>query len=127
MFVLISPVHTNPFSFVNELFDAFSAIVRTKTPRNADGSDLNNLDSKLRNLQGVIIVNILLNCPNPLVKLNPNKAAGVDSINMVWGKEGGLIEWCKDYLRNRQPMVVVHGETSDWLTVPRPLFFYNLH
>lgn len=47
---------------------------------NADGSDLNNLDSKLRNLQGVIIENILLNCPNLLVKLNPNKAADVDSI-----------------------------------------------
>ena len=88
MFVLISPVHTNPFSFVNELFDAFAAIVRTKTPQNAVGSDLNNLDSRLRNLQRVIIVNILLNCPNPLVKLNSNKAAGVDSINMVWGKGG---------------------------------------
>ena len=30
VFVLISPVHTTPFSFVNGLFDAFSPIVRTK-------------------------------------------------------------------------------------------------
>lgn len=45
-------------------------------------------------------------------------------VKSTWcGERGGLIEWCKDCLRNRQPMVVVHGETSDWLTVPKPLFF----
>ena len=36
---------------------------------------------------------------------------------MLGGGGGQLLEWCKDYLRNRQQRVVVHGGTSDWLTV----------
>jgi len=38
VFVLFSPVHTNPFSYEKRiLFDAFSTIVHNETTENADG------------------------------------------------------------------------------------------
>ena len=49
-----------------------------------------------------------------------------------YGVRGSLLEWCRDYLTDRQQRVVVKGEVSDWLTITSgkpqgsllgPLFF----
>ena len=34
-----------------------------------------------------------------------------------YGVRGSLLEWCRDYLTDRQQRVVVKGEVSDWLTI----------
>ena len=39
-----------------------------------------------------------------------------------YGVRGELLDWCRDYLTNRQQRVVVKGEVSDWLQSVTHLF-----
>ena len=53
-----------------------------------------------------------------------------------YGVHEDLLNWCRDYLTERQQRVVVKGEASDWLTVTSgvpqgsllgPLFLSLIH
>ena len=35
----------------------------------------------------------------------------------IYGIRDGLLDWCRDYLKNRREIVVVKGEVSDWLSI----------
>ena len=77
---------------------------------------------------------VFIDFPKPLI-LSVNHTILLTKLHR-YGVRGSLLDWCRDYLTNRQQRVVVKGEVSDWLTitsgVPQgsllgPLFFYSFY